>query len=59
MLDEPIQLERYWLQQAVAGTMLAPEERIGRLDTVTRDEIVAAAQATQLDTVYFMKGVAG
>lgn len=59
MLDEPIQLERYWLQQAVAGTMLSPEERIGRLDTVTRDEIVAAAQATQLDTVYFMKGVAG
>lgn len=42
MLDDPLTLERYWLGQAAAGTMVSAEERI--------------AQATALDTVYFMKG---
>lgn len=57
MLDEPMQLERYWLVQAIAGTLCTPEERIETLKAVTRDKVVAAAQATALDTVYFMKGV--
>ena len=57
MLDEPMQLERYWLMQAIAGTLLTPEERIEALKGVTRERVVAAAGATALDTVYFMKGV--
>ena len=56
MLDDPLTLERYWLGQAAAGTMVSPEERIAQVQIVGRDRIVAAAQATALDTVYFMKG---
>nr|WP_297179416.1 insulinase family protein [uncultured Agathobaculum sp.] len=56
MLDDPLTLERYWLGQAAAGTMVSAEERIAQVQTVGRDRIVAAAQATALDTVYFMKG---
>ena len=58
MLDDPLTLERYWLGQAAAGTLVSPEERIGQIADVTRERIVAAAQATALDTVYFMKGAA-
>ena len=58
MLDDPLTLERYWLGQAAAGTLVSPEERIAQVADVTRARIVAAAQATALDTVYFMKGAA-
>ncbi|MDO4269838.1 MAG: insulinase family protein [Eubacteriales bacterium] len=56
MLDDPLTLERYWLTQAVAGTLTPPEERVGQIESVTRERIVAAAEGTALDTVYFMKG---
>lgn len=59
MLDDPLTLERYWIGQAAAGTLVTPEERIAQAADVTRERIVAAAQATALDTVYFMKGAAG
>ena len=49
---------RVLLGQAAAGTLVTPEERIAQVAAVTRGDIVAAAQATALDTVYFMKGAA-
>lgn len=58
MLDDPLTLERYWMGQAAAGTLTSPEERITQVETVDRARVVAAAQATSLDTVYFMKGAA-
>lgn len=58
MLDDPLTLERYWLGQAAAGTMVSPEERIAQAAQVDRARIVSAAQATALDTIYFMKGAA-
>ena len=58
LMDDPLQMERYWLTQAIAGTLQPPEERIEALKTVTRDRIVAAANDTALDTVYFLKGAA-
>ena len=58
MLDDPLTLERYWLGQAAAGTMVSAEERIAQVQTVDRARIVAAAQATTLDMVYLMKGAA-
>lgn len=58
MLDDPLALERYWLGQAAAGTLTAPEDRIQQTEAVTRGQVVAAAQATTLDMVYFMKGAA-
>lgn len=56
ILDDPLALERYWMRQAVAGTLVSPEERIEQVKEVTRERVIAAAQATRLDTVYFMKG---
>ncbi len=56
VLDDPLSLERYWLAQAVAGTLATPEERISRLEKVTKEQAVECARATELDTVYFMKG---
>lgn len=58
MLDDPLTLEHYWLVQAVADTLIPPEERIAQVGDVARERIVAAAQATALDTVYFLKGAA-
>ncbi len=58
MLDDPLALERYWLGQAAAGTLTAPEDRIQQTEAVTLGQVVAAAQATTLDMVYFMKGAA-
>ena len=57
MLDDPLSLERYWLGQAAAGTLVPPEERVSQIAAVDRARIVAAARDTALDTVYFMKGV--
>lgn len=56
MLDDPLALENYWLGQAVVDTLVAPEERIEQLAVVTRAQVAQAAQNTELDTVYFMKG---
>ena len=58
MLDDPLTLERYWLGQAAAGTLVSPEERIAQIEAATREQAVAAAQGTALDTIYFMKGAA-
>ena len=58
MLDDPLALERYGLGQAAAGTLTAPEDRIQQTEAVTLGQVVAAAQATTLDMVYFMKGAA-
>ena len=58
MLDDPLSLERYWLGQAAAGTLVSPEERIAQIEAAAREQAVAAAQSTALDTIYFMKGAA-
>lgn len=58
MLDDPLTLERYWMGQAAAGTLVSPEERIGQVTDITREQVIAAAQSTALDTVFFMKGAA-
>ena len=58
MLDDPLALERYWLGQAAAGTLVSPEERIEQAAAVDRARILAAAQGIALDTIYFMKGAA-
>ena len=58
MLDDPLTLERYWMGQAAAGTLVSPEERIEQVADITREQVIAAAQSTALDTVFFMKGAA-
>ena len=58
MLDDPLTLERYWMGQAAAGTLVSPEKRIEQVTDITREQVIVAAQSTALDTVFFMKGAA-
>lgn len=37
MLDDPLTLERYWMGQAAAGTLVSPEERIEQVTDITRE----------------------
>ena len=56
MEDDQARLEEFWLGQAVAGTERTPKELAARLETVTREQVAAAARKLELDTVYFLKG---
>lgn len=58
MLDDPLALERYWMGQAAAGTLVSPEDRIAQVEAVTSEQVAEAARQTTLDTVYFLKGAA-
>ena len=55
-LDAQGRLEDYWLGQSAAGLTEAPEELARRVEQVTREQVVSAAQKLKLDTVYFLKG---
>lgn len=56
MEDDQARLEEFWLGQAVAGTERTPKELAARLETMTREQVAAAARKLELDTVYFLKG---
>lgn len=58
-LDDQGRQEEYWLGHSAAGLEEAPEEFAARLETVTREQVSAAAQKLELDTVYFLKGKEG
>ena len=58
-LDEQSRQEEFWLGQAAAGLEESPEEFAARLEAVTREQVAAAAQKWELDTVYFLKGKEG
>ena len=55
-LDDQGRLEEFWLGQAAAGLDTGVEELAGRLASVTREQVAAAARRLELDTVYFLKG---
>ncbi len=56
ILDEQSRQEEYWLGQTTAGLEESPKELAARLEAVTREQVAAAAQKLQLDTIYFLKG---
>lgn len=56
ILDEQSRQEEYWLGQTTAGLEESPKELVARLEAVTREQVAAAAQKLQLDTIYFLKG---
>ena len=58
-LDEQSRQEEFWLGQAAAGLEESPEEFAARLEAVTREQVAAAAQKWELDTIYFLKGKEG
>ena len=55
-LDTQSRLEDYWLGQAAAGLEEGPDQLADRVEQVTREQVVTAAQDLTLDTVYFLKG---
>lgn len=59
LLDSQGQVEDFWFSQAVAGVDESPEGLSGRVSAVTREQVAAAAQKIQLDTVYYLTGKEG
>ncbi len=55
-LDDQSRQEEFWLGQAAAGLSETPEELAARLETVTKEQVAAAARKLTLDAVYFLKG---
>src|SRR5699024_6303942 len=55
--DSPGRLDDYALGQAVVGLDGTMEDLARQLKTVTKDQVVEAAQSLRLDTIYFLKGV--
>ncbi|MBX6352541.1 MAG: insulinase family protein [Thermoflavifilum sp.] len=55
-LDQPLSLADLHFSGQLAGVDKEPEDWIEALDAVTRDEVVAAAAAMRVDTIYFLHG---
>lgn len=55
-LDDQGRQEEFWLGQAAAGLDATVEELAAQFETVTREQVAAAAQKLELDTIYFLKG---
>ena len=55
-LDDQGRQEEFWLGQAAAGLGTTVEELCAQFEHVTREQVAAAAQRLELDTIYFLKG---
>ncbi len=54
--DSPSSIEAYALRRLLAGVSDSPEQALARIESVKKEEIIAAAQMVTLDTVYFLNG---
>lgn len=54
--DSPSATEGWYLAHILRGRIVSPLEDADDLDTITREEIIQAAQSVRLDTVYFLTG---
>ncbi len=55
--DSPGRLDDYAIGQSIAGLTGTMDDLAAQLKTVTREQVVEAANTLSLDTVYFLKGV--
>lgn len=55
--DSLVATEDFYMSRALLGYEESVDEFLQNLERVERDDIVAAANSLQLDTVYFLKGV--
>lgn len=59
-LDSQGRLEDYWTTQAMTGASGGgPDELIGPVEQVSADDVRRAAQAVELDTIYYLAGKEG
>ena len=57
LMDSPAQLEDFYLSSLLQGFDCTPDELAAMIDFVTKEDIVAIANGTECDTIYFMKGL--
>ncbi len=55
--DSPGRLDDYAIGQAIAGLCGTMDDMAAKVQTVTKEQIVEAANSLSLDTVYFLNGV--
>lgn len=56
MKDSPLELENFYLAQAVGDLSYDLDDVLNRIQEIGRDEITSASQKAKLDTIYFLKG---
>lgn len=54
--DSPASIEAFMFRRLLSGVSETPEEACERIASVTRRNVIEAAQKVVLDTVYFLKG---
>ena len=52
--DSPSTLSAWYLTRILSSNLISPDEQIQRLNAVTKEEIIKAAQSLKLDTVYVL-----
>lgn len=57
IMDSPVQLVDFWLDQGMRGLDGSPDDMAALCEAVTADEVVAAAKSVECDAVYFLKGI--
>ena len=55
--DSPGALENFYLSQTLGGWDWSPEELAALCEDVTKEDVVAVAQSTCCDAVYFLRGL--
>ena len=54
--DSPLALENFYFGRALMGVDCTAEACCKRFDAVSREDVIRAANALTLDTVYFLNG---
>ena len=55
--DSPAAIEGYYATAALSGLSMTPAEYLQKVLSVTKEQVMAAAEKLQKHTVYFLKGV--
>lgn len=56
MMDSQGRMEDFWFTQTVAGQNGTPEELMGRVEQVTRQQVCDVAKRLSLDAIYYLTG---
>ena len=56
LFDSAPDLSMWYLSRLIGGSEKTIEEIISEIDKVTKDDLIACAQSTELDTIFFLKG---
>ncbi|MBQ8400276.1 MAG: insulinase family protein [Clostridia bacterium] len=57
--DSPAYIEGWYLRRSLMGLRDSPEQTAQRIKTVTKEQVILAANSLSLDTVYLLQGVKG